>query len=170
MPIEFEVDTELQPKPYVDNVGIAHIEFALGADLDNGVVPVMSVMLVPGGACQEGDQYNNAYDLRFGIRLRDVDHEWRVTAPDFTKEAVEKYIRREDRPLVLECICKATRYLLDSLNPAQVTMSTFYADLEPKALQKYDAICAEAAKCHYPVGECFDGTDGKRYWLFERID
>ena len=132
MPIEFEVDTELQPKPYVDNVGIAHIEFALGADLDNGVVPVMSVMLVPGGACQEGDQYNNAYDLRFGIRLRDVDHEWRVTAPDFTKEAVEKYIRREDRPLVLECICKATRYLLDSLNPAQVTMSTFYADLSRK--------------------------------------
>lgn len=169
MPINFAVDAGYVPTPFIDALGVTLVEFDL-AEEDQVGVAVMSVMLIPGAACQPGPEYTTAYDLRFGIRLRDLEHDWKFTPPDFSVESRDKYIRREDRPLVRSGIERATKALIEYRHPALVTMSTYYPNLCPRGLAKYDGICRELGNCGYETTEMFDGEDGKRYWLFSRMD
>jgi hypothetical protein len=170
MSILHEVETDFSLDPFIDNAGVAHIEFDLAADFRSNEIALMSVMLLPGGACQPGEGYEDAHDLRFGIRLRDVTHAWRVSPPDYSCECRDKYIRKLDRALVLENITTSVRHLVESIKPDQITMSTYYPNLPLEGLRKYEPICACVGGCRYQQIECFDdGTDGKRYWLFERI-
>jgi hypothetical protein len=143
MAIVFQVDEAFEPAPFIDNMGTTIAEFELGQEPPDSVV-VMSTMLLPGAACQEGADYIGAFDLRFGIRLRDAEHDWKFTAPDFTTEARDKYIRPEDRAIVRAGICKALGALLQFRSPEQVTMSTYYANLPPEGLAKYNDICAQS--------------------------
>jgi hypothetical protein len=106
MAYEFDIETDPDP-PFVDNMGVEIVEFALGYDLDRDIVVVMSVMLVP---------IDEAYDLRFGIREKSLVSDWRVSAPDYTKEAVDNYIPKVWRAFVAYQIARAVRKLGRVLN------------------------------------------------------
>jgi hypothetical protein len=90
----YEVDIQTDPDPaFSDALDVEIVEFALGYDLDANVAIIMSVMLVP---VDDPD----AHDLRFGIREKNLEHDWKVTAPDYTRETVDKYIPKEWRAFV----------------------------------------------------------------------
>ena len=73
----FDLETELPDAPFVDGFDVEIIEFALGYDVDADIAMVMSVMLVPGASYLDGE-LEDVFDLRFGIRERDLRHEWKV--------------------------------------------------------------------------------------------
>lgn len=161
MAYEFDIEVDPDP-PFTDNLGLEIVEFALGYDVDADLVVVMSVMLVP-------VHDPEAHDLRFGIRENSWSKEWRVGGLDYTKESVDKYIPKEWRAFVLMQVGRAVRTLVDKVKPDNITMETYYAGLERKALQKYDLICTAVYGCGYVVGDQFrDEKSQKNYWLFTK--
>lgn len=70
----YDLDSEL-PDVFVDNLGTSVVEFALGYDLELEDVILFSATL--------GPSIDGASDLRFGIRRRHIDKEWKVTGLDF---------------------------------------------------------------------------------------
>ena len=101
MAYEFDIETDPDP-PFTDNLGIEFVEFALGYDLDRDIAVVMSVMLVP---------IDEAHDLRFGIREKSLVSDWKVSAPDYSKEAVDSYIPKVWRAFVANQIARAKSML-----------------------------------------------------------
>jgi hypothetical protein len=161
MAYEFDIEVDPDP-PFTDNLGLEIVEFALGYDVDADLVVVMSVMLVP-------VHDPEAHDLRFGIRENSRSKEWRVGGLDYTKECVDKYIPKEWRAFVLMQVGRAVRTLVDKVKPDYITMETYYAGLEQKALQKYDLICTAVYGCGYILGDQFrDEESQKNYWLFTK--
>jgi hypothetical protein len=161
MAYEFDIEVDPDP-PFTDNLGLEIVEFALGYDVDADLVVVMSVMLVP-------VHDPEAHDLRFGIRENSLSKDWRVGGLDYTKESVDKYIPKEWRAFVLTQVGRAVRTLVDKVKPDNVTMETYYAGLEQKALQKYALIGAAVCGCGYLVGDQFrDEGSQKDYWLFTK--
>lgn len=159
MAYEFDIEVEHEA-PFADNLGVEIVEFALGYDPDADLVVVMSVMLTP---------VDGAYDLRFAIRENSKSKEWKAGPPDYTKETVDKYVPKEWRPFVLNQIARAVRSLVRKVKPDNITMETYYAGLEPKALRKYDVICAAVYSCGYDLGDQFRDADSqKNYWLFTK--
>jgi hypothetical protein len=159
MTYEFDVETDPDP-PFTDNMGVEIVEFALGYELDRDIVVVMSVMLVP---------IDEAYDLRFGIREKSLVSDWRVSAPDYTKEAVDNYIPKVWRAFVTNQIARAVRRLVNQVQPENLTMETYYAGLAAKALKKYETISSSVHSCGYETTEQFrDETSQKDYWLFRK--
>ena len=161
MAYEFDIEVDPDP-PFTDNLGLEIVEFALGYDVDADLVVVMSVMLVP-------VHDPEAHDLRFGIRENSRSKEWRVGGLDYTKESVDKYIPKEWRAFVLMQVRRAVRTLVDKVKPHNITMETYYAGLEQKALQKYALICTAVYGCGYILGDQFrDEESQKNYWLFTK--
>ena len=161
MAYEFDIEVDPDP-PFTDNLGLEIVEFALGYDVDADLVVVMSVMLVP-------VHDPEAHDLRFGIRENSRSKEWRVGGLDYTKESVDKYIPKEWRAFVLMQVRRAVRTLVDKVKPNNITMETYYAGLEQKALQKYALICTAVYGCGYILGDQFrDEESQKNYWLFTK--
>lgn len=161
MAYEFDIEVDPDP-PFTDNLSLEIVEFALGYDVDADLVVVMSVMLVPTSDPE-------AHDLRFGIRENSRSKEWRVGGLDYTKECVDKYIPREWRAFVLMQVRRAVRTLVDKVKPDNITMETYYAGLEQKALKKYDLICAAVYGCGYILEDQFrDEESQKNYWLFTK--
>jgi hypothetical protein len=159
MAYEFDLEADPEP-PFTDALGTEIVEFALGFDLDKDVVIVMSVMLVP---------IDEAYDLRFGIREKSLTSDWKVSAPDYTKECVDSYVPKDRRFLVAHQLHSAVITLLGNINPGNVTMETYYSELEPRAMRKYQEICEIMNLCGYETAEQFrDGTSLKDYWLFQK--
>ena len=159
----YEFDIEVDPEePFTDNLNSEIVEFALGYDVDADLVVVMSVMLVP--------VYDpKGHDLRFGIRENSLSKEWRVGGLDYTKECVDKYDPEEWRAFVLMQVRRAVRALVQKVKPDNITMETYYAGLEQKALQKYDLICTTVYGCGYRLGDQFrDEESQKNYWLFTK--
>lgn len=159
----YEFDVEVDPdEPFTDNLGTEIVEFALGYDTDADLVVVMSVMLV-------SVDDPKAHDLRFGIREKSATQDWKVSAPDYTKEGVDKYVPREWRTFVLMRIRSAIQALVTKVKPDSITMETYYAGLEQKALKKYDLVCAAVYGCGYDLGDQFrDPESQKNYWLFTK--
>lgn len=161
MAYEFDIEVDPDP-PFTDNLSLEIVEFALGYDLDADLVVVMSVMLVP-------VHDPEAHDLRFGIRENSLSKDWRVGGLDYTKESVDKYIPKEWRAFVLTQVGRAVRTLVDKVKPDNITMETYYAGLEQKALQKYTFIGAAVCGCGYLLGDQFrDNGSQKDYWLFTK--
>ena len=161
MAYEFDIEVDPDP-PFTDNLGLEIVEFALGYDVDADLVVVMSVMLVP-------VHDPESHDLRFGIRENSRSKEWKVGGLDYTKECVDKYIPKEWRAFVLMQVRRAVRTLLDKVKPDNVTMETYYAGLEQKALRKYDLICTAVYGSGYILGDQFrDEESQKNYWLFTK--
>jgi hypothetical protein len=159
MAYEFDVETDPDP-PFTDNLGVEIVEFALGYDLDRDIAAVMSVMLVP---------IDEAHDLRFGIREKSLVSDWKVSAPDYSKEAVDDYIPKVWRAFVAYQIGRAVRKLVDLIQPENITMETYYAGLEEKALRKYETISNAVHSCGYETKDQFrDETSKKDYWLFTK--
>ncbi|WP_324422465.1 hypothetical protein [Bradyrhizobium sp.] len=157
MAYEFDIETDPDP-PFSDNLGVEIVEFALGYDLERDLVVLMSVMLVP---------VDEAHDLRFGIREKSLVSDWKISAPDYTKEAVDSYIPKEWRAFVIVQIMRAVRLLVSQIQPESITMETYYAGLPTKALKKYDMISASVHSCGYETKDQFrHETSQKDYWLF----
>ena len=163
-----ETETDFATDPFFDIFGTATIEFGLGYDLDTNIIALMSVMLVSYVAHALGPEYEGAYDFEFGIREQDGERKWKVTAVDFTRETTAKYVSKTDRKLVLSLICTALKHLVRDVRPDSITMSTYYANLPPKGLRKYEPVCEGICECGYVQAECFDGADGRRNWGFKR--
>jgi hypothetical protein len=157
----YEFDIEIDPDPpFTDNLGVEIVEFALGYDLERDIVVVMSVMLVP---------IDEAHDLRFGIREKSLVSDWKVSAPDYTKEGADRYIPREWRALVIAQISLAVRNLVNKVRPENITMETYYSGLAEKALKKYEVISGSMHSCGYETKDRFrDKTSEKDYWLFAK--
>ncbi len=159
MAYKFDIETDLDA-PFSDNQSTEIVEFTLGFDVERDVAIIMSVMLVP---------IDEAHDIRFGLRERSLSHEWKVSGPDFTIDAVRTYIPREQRGQVLQHLVAAIRLLIAKVEPDNVTMETYYAKLAPDALKKYDHICSAMHDCHYITADQFrDETSLKDHWLFKR--
>ncbi|TWA97537.1 hypothetical protein [Bradyrhizobium stylosanthis] len=161
MAYEFDLETDPDP-PFTDNLGVETVEFALGYDIDADVAVVMSVMLVP-------VDDPKAHDLRFGIREQSLTYDWRVSAPDYSQEAVNKYIPKEWRASVRLQLMRSVRTLVGQIEPENITMETYYSGLEQKALQKYEFISVAVHRCGYETADQFrDDSSQKDHWLFTK--
>jgi hypothetical protein len=170
MAYEFDLEGDVPDVSFVDNLGVQIVEFALGYDVESNSAIIMSVMLVPGASYWE-DEIDEIYDLRFGIRTRDLTHEWRVSAPDYTKEAVEQFIPRDSRAGVLGHLFLALDTLVAHSQAKHLTMETYYPNLDDKALRKYVAICGFLKMKGFSINDEFrDETNGKNYWFLSRAD
>ena len=169
MPITFEVEVDFEETNFTDALGVHIVEFGLGFDTDDNLIPTMSVMLVP-GAEFAGEEFENAFDLQFGIRTRNAASSYKISAPDFSVEIVNKYIKGADRPLVLDCVCRAIRILVNNVDPTEITMRTFYKDLKGKPLKKYDNIVSTLEECGLILKDFFKDDNGHHYWFFSKKD
>jgi hypothetical protein len=155
--------------PFVGIFDVETVEFALGYDVDAETVVLMSVMLVPGASYLD-DKLEDVFDLRFGIRERDLKHEWKVTPPDYTRECADKYIPKEHRKDVLDLMCKAIASLTEHSGAKHLTMETFYADLPDSALRKYKELCNFLEECGFELRDEFrDEASGKNYWFLSCV-
>jgi hypothetical protein len=156
----FELDSVLTDV-FVDNQGTSIVEFALGFDLDEDEIVLFSVTLGPTDA-------RGASDLRFGIRTRHAEKEWKITGLEFSRERVLKCVpdhaRREVRMLLLEAVSRLAHACPD----IRITMETYYPNLPKEALRKYDDICNILEYHGFPVETKFRGDDGIDYWLFTK--
>jgi hypothetical protein len=161
----FDLETELPDAPFVDAMDVEIVEFALGYDVDADIAMVMSVMLVPGASYLD-DHLDDVFDLRFGIRERDLKHECKVTAPDYTRECVDRSIPKEHRKAVFGLMCKSLEVLTKHSGAKHLTMETIYPNLPDKALRKYKEICHFLEGCGFKLQDEFrDEHSGKNYWL-----
>jgi hypothetical protein len=168
MAYKFDLDAEVPAEPFVDALRTEICEFALGYDVDRNVAIVMSVMLYPGATYLKG--VAGVFDLRFGIRERDLDHVWRLTPPDYSKETTDMCIPAKHRQDVKERLYEAIEVLLAHSKAAHVTMQSYYSELPEKAMWKYSCISMIIMSLGFMLREAFrDGTSGKNYWFFSRI-
>ena len=169
MAYTFDLQSDPLDPPFVGLFDVETVEFALGYDVDAEKVVIMSVMFVPGASYLD-DKLEGVFDLRFGIRERDVKHEWKVTPPDYTRECVDKYIPKERRKDVLDLMCKAIESLTKRSGARHLTMETFYAKLPDKALSKYKEICNFLEGCGFELRDEFrDEKSGKNYWSLSSV-
>jgi hypothetical protein len=159
----YQFDIEVDPDPsFTDALGVEIVEFALGYDLDANTAIIMSVMLVP-------VDDPKAHDLRFGIREMNLEHDWKVTAPDYTRETAAKYIPKEWRAFVKLQIRRAVIELVSKIMPKNITMETYYSGLEQKTLQKYELVVSGVHSCGYGTADRFRDEDNQKdYWLFTK--
>jgi hypothetical protein len=161
----FDLETELPDAPFVDGFDVETIEFALGYDVDAEIATVMSVMLVPGASYLDGE-LEDVFDLRFGIRERDLKHEWKVSPPDYARECADRCIPKGYRKAVTALLCGSLGILTKHSGAKHLTMETFYPNLPEKALRKYKEICNFLRGRGFELKDEFrDPDSGKNYWL-----
>ena len=155
-----------------ENLGDYVLEFPLASEVSRSdgrllKVHLMSVRIVDTRLSQYGQR--GLYDFVFGI----CNMEPGGTLPsdlDFSRQAVQRFIRKTHRAEVLHSVCLAAKVLVEAAHPTYISMMTFDADLPEKALHKYhrlaSAFHAEGYACQRSVVE----EDGRLQWLFERAD
>jgi hypothetical protein len=164
-----DIEDDYEPEPFRDWQQCDIVEFSLGYYPDENTAVIMSVMLVPGASYIKVPNVR-VYDLKFGIRTRDMEHEWKVGEPDFSHESVERYIAREDRIRVMECVLRAIEALISFTGPEHVTMVTAEKGLPEKALLKYVKICKVLNRLNFATLEQYQGESGSHYWYFKKAD
>lgn len=158
----YEFDDELIcDELFTDALSSEIAEFTLGFDLSENFAVLMSIMLLP---------IDEAYDLRFGIRQKDLASDWRVTPPDYSREAVGLYIPKEKRANVLARLTSSITELVSKKMPDLITMETYYPDLPDFASHKYKDICGAVHCCGYETTDNFrHGTTKKDHWFFTKV-
>jgi hypothetical protein len=160
----YEFDLGDPEGPYTDSEGSQIVEFVLGVDPETDTVVVMSVILFP-------TKQEDTLELCFGIRTKTGPDLSRVSEPDYGKEGAEKYIPRDKRAAVLARIKQSISSVVSAKMPSLIAMETFYPDLPPQALKKYDGIVASVIVCGYVVEDSFRyEASGINYWLFKKRD
>jgi hypothetical protein len=115
----------------------------------------------------ETDQ-NDKLELCFGIRTKSGPDLDTVSLPDYTKEKTDICIPKENREEVTIRLKEAIELLTDDSDPNYIVMQTFYPNLEPKALRKYDSVGATLAVIGYLILDAWREPDGINYWLFKK--
>ncbi|MCK1420727.1 hypothetical protein IVB14_05220 [Bradyrhizobium sp. 180] len=155
----YDLDSELSDV-FVDNLGTSVVEFALGYDLEQEEVILFSVTL--------GPSIDGVSDLRFGIRRRHIEKEWKVTGLDFSRESVlecvPSYAREEVRILLSASVSMLARACTDE----KITMETYYRNLPAAALEKYEMITNVLIDNGFLVETKFQDLEGVNYWLYRR--
>lgn len=119
----------------------------------------MSVLLVP-------TEREDTLELCFGIRVKTGEV---VSEPDFSAESSRRYIPDEHRKTVLAYIFRCVTMLGLFYKSDYITMETFYPNLEPKALRKYDGVTQSLERAGYTLRDQFrNPEDGIDYWLYEK--
>ncbi|RDD61065.1 hypothetical protein DRB17_15190 [Ferruginivarius sediminum] len=134
-----EIQDDFSPEDIIEEaMGDYVLEFLLAVEFDDrqraAQAHLMSVMLIDGGSFI-GD-LDGIYDLRFGIREKQVGNEFIVGEPDFSRARSRRCIHRNDRGRVLDLVCSAVRMLLEHVEPAGVTMTTYDRYLPMKAISE----------------------------------
>jgi hypothetical protein len=125
----------------------------------------MSVLLVRGDSYLEG-KVAGIFDLQFGTRERDVES-GAVGPLDFSSAAAARWIPDRFKADVLGVLLEAVGALLVAVHPSYVTMETYYGNLPPRALKKYQVICEKFADHGYAIRDQFrDAMTGIDYWFF----
>jgi hypothetical protein len=155
----YELDAELTDV-FVDNQGTSVVEFALGYDLDAEEIVLFSVAL--------GPSVDGASDLRFGVRTRHAVKEWMISGLDFSREVVLECIPPAGRPVVRELLLTAISRLAEKCPDDKITMETYYQNLPPKALEKYNDIAKSLEILGFLTERKFRDGDGYDYWLFSK--
>jgi hypothetical protein len=168
--MSFVADIELgfDRTPLEENMGgVWYVEFLLGIDLTQDQLILMSVMLYDGGSVLHDAA--GTFDLRFGIRTKDPRLTWKIGPPDFSHDAVRRYIAKPDRETVRELVVKAIAGLVSHVNPAQISMSTAECHMPKSAFAKYDAIGTLLKSLGYSLDLSFIDDNGRTHWLFVRM-
>jgi hypothetical protein len=155
----FDLDAALTPV-FIDNLGTSIVEFALGYDLDSNEIVLFSVTLVP---CDNG-----VSDLRFGIRTRDAEKDWKISGLDFSRKRVVECIPSKARKAVHDLLLAAVSDLAKAGNVQKITMETYYANLPPEALEKYENVTNVLIYNGFYVETKFRTVDGIDYWLYTK--
>jgi hypothetical protein len=164
MAFEFELEEDFD-EPRRDNLDTWVIDIALGYDVEEDMVVVMSVMLVSGDAFLK-DELSDVFDLQFGIRRKWPD---RTSSPDFDKETGREYIPSARNSDVLRVIQRAVLRLVGAVMPEHLTMESYHPNLEPKALRKYQVLCDTLTEAGYEVAKAFrEASNGINYWYLRR--
>jgi hypothetical protein len=146
------------------NLGDYCIDFRLGLLLRRDEVVLMSVVLVPGSSFL--DDLDGIYDLRFGIRTASIEYSWKVSGLYFDQKIVNQAIPKKYREDALRLLKSAIRTLVSTVEPPQITMSTYDAELPEKALVKYVEIESLLHTMGYRTVDAYQGDDGKHRWHF----
>ena len=166
--LEVDFDTEYD----VDGATACFISFRLGFLPEENKMVSMYVALLAGRPFIDDEgisvEDRDVYDMKFCIRIRDVDPPNLAGDGDFSREAVDRYIPRTMRPQVLDCIGKAARALVEQRSPLWLTMVTYYADLPEKALAKYEKLDSIIMDLGYTLCRRVQLEDGKWYWYFKK--
>lgn len=80
-----------------------------------------------------------------------------------------RFLKKDDRKIVLAAVLTATRMLLTSASPKRVEMITHSPDPPDKALVKHHLIGKVFASCGYEVHSA-DPYHGRRVWWMERLE
>jgi hypothetical protein len=80
-----------------------------------------------------------------------------------------RFLKQDDRKIVLAALLTATSALLTSARPERVEMITHSPDLPDKALVKHLSIARVFESCGYEVHTA-DPYHGKRVWWMERLE
>lgn len=161
------VDIEFTEPPVIALDGLVQ-EFPVGYDLEVGQIVVMSCMLF--SAAAYWPDRGGLYDFKFGLRIKQARRPQHISAPDYSKEAVDRYIPREERGKVLEGICRAAILLVSAANAAEVTMGSYYPYPPEKALEKYRAIAERVVSLGYDIIDEYTDHKGRRQWYLRRAE
>jgi hypothetical protein len=155
----FDLDTELSAV-FVDNLGTSIVEFSIGYDPEADEIFLFSITLGP----SDGE----ASDLRFGIRTRHAVKEWRISGLDFSRERVVACVPAGARKNVLALLLAAVQALVQGCADEKITMETYYPNLPPRGLEKYEMITKILEINGFSIETKFRDADGIDYWLYTK--
>jgi hypothetical protein len=154
MVYRLDIEEDFDHTPVTDGFGSEIIRFQLGEDFELDFVVYMTVFFA---LKEEG-----IYELRFGTEERRLSRENFSEGLDYSIEQSKRYVPSAHRPRVLGLLLEAIKAIL--------AMQSFYANLQDKALIKYDKIATLMNENGYETAQDFVGNNGRRYWLFKIPD
>ena len=161
MDYQFDLQRDIPQVPARDSAGAYAIEFALGYIPSYDMVIVMSVELIP-------TERPDVLELCFGIRSKEITNGIKVSEPDFSKDAADLFIPKENRSEVQRLITEACLYLAAHIDQEYIVMETFYGNLPDKALKKYEPIVDAMEASGYELIDRFRNEDGIDFWSFRK--
>ncbi len=161
MPYEFKIG---EPGEVLTGVyGDYLVDFDLGEISDTVDVVQMVVALV-----EDDETRSDPFELMFGIRLRSLET-GKTSETFFDYQTARTYVTKQEAELVMPRILESVRRLVRQVNPFELVMELFEADLPGPAMHKYMSICNELGRLGYSMTKCWrDGTDLKDYWFFTK--
>lgn len=114
-----------------------------------------------------GLEYCPLGGLEYFFTMVDVDAVSHSEIAYFSGRTVARLIGAVDRSAILSLVLRATKHLLENIQPVQVHRCCHDAALPPEALEKHEAVSLVFTDCGYAVARS-GARHGKRFWIMER--